>query len=181
MNLVLVTGNEKKARQYEEILGKPLEAIALELDEIQSLDLRAILEHKALQAYEIVKRPLFVDDVSLEIEGLRGLPGPFVRWFLETVGQEGVCRMVDRSSTRRATARVGLGYIDQDGFQSCIAEAGGVIAEHPRGEGGFGWDSIFVQDGWSVTRAELSTDEYERVSIRKTALESLKTFLRDRV
>lgn len=180
MDLVLVSGNAHKAKQYEEILGAPIETVALDLYEIQSLDLKEILEAKARLAYSTLKRPLIVDDVSVEIEELNGLPGPLIKWFLKTIDREGVCRLADMTKTRRAVARVGIGYIDEHGFQAFIGEGQGRIAERPAGTRGFGWDPVFVQDGWDVTRAELSDTEYENASIRKIAIDALKSYLQSR-
>ena len=177
MNLVLVTGNANKAKQYELILGSPIEAVALDIDEIQSLDLKIILEAKARAAYSELKRPLIVDDVSYEIQELKGLPGPLVKWFVETIGPEGLCRLADQTKDRKVVARVGIGYCDQNGFQSFIGEASGVVPQHAAGTGGFGWDAAMIQDGWEVTHAELSDEEYHKASIRKIALDALKTYL----
>lgn len=181
MDLTFVTGNRDKAEQYEKILGHPIKTAALEIGEIQSLDLKEILEAKARAAYAELKVPLIVDDVSLSIDELKGLPGPLIKWFLKTIGTEGVCRMADMTKTRRATAHVGIGYCDEHGFMAFIGEGRGHIAERPAGTGGFGWDSTLIQDGWDVTRAELSEDEYARASIRKIALDALKSYLSSRI
>ena len=179
MRLTFVTGNENKRQYYESILGESLLKSELDLAEVQSLDLRTVLEAKARAAYDILKTPLFVDDVSFVIEELNGLPGPFIRWFIEALTPEGVCRLADMTQTRRAVTYVGIGYCDENGCKVFIAEQKGTVAEHPQGTGGFGWDSIMVQDGYGVTRAELTPDEYEKASIRKRALNELKSYLHD--
>ena len=177
MTLTLVTGNKDKANQFAKILGYPLETVALDIPEIQSLDLTEILEAKASAAYRQLQVPLIVDDVSLTIDELNGLPGPLIKWFLTSVGAEGVCRLADMTKARRATAQVGIGYYDQNGFRAFIGEGRGHVANHPAGTGGFGWDSTLIQDGWDVTRAELNEEEYLKASIRKIALDSLKSYL----
>jgi non-canonical purine NTP pyrophosphatase (RdgB/HAM1 family) len=153
MDLTLVTGNTQKAKQFEQILGYTLKSAALEIPEIQSLDVREILEAKAREAYRQLQTPLIVDDVSLVIDELKGLPGPLIKWFLTTIGPEGICRLADTTHTRRATALVGIGYCDENGFQAFVGEGRGRIADTPAGSGGFGWDSTLIQDGWNVTRA----------------------------
>lgn len=177
MELTVVTGNKDKAAQIETLLGIPTRAETLELDEIQSLDLVRVLEEKAKAAFLKLKVPLIVDDVSVSIDELKGLPGPFVRWFLDTIGPEGLCRFADQTKTRTAVATVGIGYIDQSGFKPFIASKAGKIADHPSGEGGFGWDSVFIQEGFELTRAALTPLEYEHASIRKVALDQLKEYL----
>lgn len=177
MNLTLVTGNTDKATQFAKILGYPLNTVALELDEIQSLELKEVLEAKAREAFRQLQTPLIVDDTALIIDELGGLPGPLIKWFVTTIGPEGICRMADMTKTRRATALVGIGYCDQHGFKAFIGEGRGRIAEKPAGAGGFGWDSTMIQDGWDVTRAELTEDEYQKASIRKIPLDALKLYL----
>ncbi len=177
MELTVVTSNAKKAEQIGFYLGIPVKTEALEIDEIQSLDLLKVLEAKAKVAYAMLQVPLIVDDVSVTIDGLKGLPGPLVRWFLDTVGPEGLCRLADQSETRGAEATVGIGYIDASGFKLFTGAKRGKIADHPAGDTGFGWDSVFIQEGFELTRASLTPLEYEHASIRKIPLDALKSYL----
>lgn len=55
----------------------------IELDEIQSLDLGEIVEHKVEQAYEKAQRPILVEDTALEFCALGKLPGTFIRFFVQ--------------------------------------------------------------------------------------------------
>lgn len=177
MELTIVTSNAKKAEQIGFFLGIPVKTEALEIDEIQSLDLLRVMESKAKAAYAKLNVPLIIDDVSLEIDELKGLPGPLVRWFLETIGTEGLCRLADQTQTRMATATVGIGYIDASGFKPFTGSKRGKIADHPSGDAGFGWDSVFIQEGFELTRASLTPLEYEHASIRKIPLDALKSYL----
>lgn len=79
--ITFITGNQKKADYLAKYLGFPVEHKKIDLDEIQSLDLAEIIEHKVKQAYEIVKTPVIVEDVSLEFSALGRLPGPFIKFF----------------------------------------------------------------------------------------------------
>lgn len=177
MELTIVTSNTKKAEQIGFFLGIPVKTVTLDIDEIQSLNLLKVLEAKARSAYAELKVPLIVDDVSLDVDELKGLPGPLVRWFLDTVGPEGLCRLADQTQTRAATATVGIGYINANGFKAFTGSKRGKIADHPAGDGGFGWDSVFIQEGFELTRAALTPLEYEHASIRKIPLDALKSYL----
>ena len=73
-SITFITGNQKKADYLAKYLGFPIEHEKLDLDEIQSLDLREITEHKAKQAYEEMKKPVLVEDVTLEFSALGRLP-----------------------------------------------------------------------------------------------------------
>jgi inosine triphosphate pyrophosphatase len=79
--VTFITGNQKKADYLAKYLGFPIEHIRLDLDEIQSLSLREIVEHKVRQAYAKVGKPVIVDDVSLTFAELGKLPGPFIKFF----------------------------------------------------------------------------------------------------
>ncbi len=76
--ITFITGNQSKADYLAKYLGFPVAHEKLDLDEIQSLDLREIVRHKVRQAYLRIGTPVLVEDVSLEFAGLNGLPGPFL-------------------------------------------------------------------------------------------------------
>lgn len=178
-HVTFITGNQNKADNLSRLLKLPLDHVKLDLDEIQSVELREIVEHKARQAYEIIKQPVLVDDVGLGFTALGGLPGPFVKFFVHA-GMEKLCRMLDAFDDRSATGKAGIGYYDNNGFRYFEGEIHGIIAEHPRGEGGFafGWDAIFEPEGYGGrTRAELSEDEYDEVYRHIRPIEDLRVFL----
>src|SRR5688572_13435511 len=97
-NVTFITGNQNKADYLAKYLGFPVDHVKLDLDEIQSLDLKEVTEHKVRQAYDKIKKPVIVEDVSLEFEGLNGLPGPFIRFFLDGLSPETICSLVDGKS-----------------------------------------------------------------------------------
>lgn len=76
---VFITGNQKKADYLSKYLGHTIDHVKVDLDEIQSLDLKEVVRHKMRQAYEKVGRPVLVEDVSLEFSALGKLPGTFIR------------------------------------------------------------------------------------------------------
>lgn len=81
--ITFITGNQKKADYLARYLGFPIEHIKLDLDEIQSLELKEIVEHKVKKAYAKIKKPVIVEDASLEFTSLGRLPGPFIKFFIE--------------------------------------------------------------------------------------------------
>ena len=181
MNLTFITSNAGKAKYLKDHFSLPVEHRALDLPEIQSLDVFAVAKDKARRAYEIVGAPVLVEDVSLVFSGMKNtLPGPLIKWFFETYGNEGLCRFVDQLGDRSAHASVVFALCDQGGVHTFDASMGGTIVESPRGEAGFGWDPIFVQEGQSKTLAELTEAEKRATSIRRVALEKLVTFLNAR-
>jgi Ham1 family protein len=159
--VTFITGNQHKADALARVLGLPLAHRAVDITEIQSTSLEEIVEHKVHQAYIVAKCPVLVEDVALEFMALGGLPGPFIKFFVEAPnGLENLCRMLDGFDDRSAVAACVFGYYDGQRIKLFRAELGGVIAKHPAGNGGFGWDKIFCPDGYEgKTRAELTPDE----------------------
>jgi non-canonical purine NTP pyrophosphatase (RdgB/HAM1 family) len=175
-SITFITGNQQKADYLAKYLGYPVDHIKLDLHEIQSLDLKEIVEHKVKQAYDIVKKPVIVEDVSLEFEALGKLPGPFIRFFVDTVPFETICRMLDGMS-RKATARCVFGYFDGENLELFEGSMGGEVPEHPSGENGMGWDKIFIPEGYNLTRAALNEEDDRKTYLQVKPFEKLKNFL----
>ena len=149
----------------------------VELDEIQSLDLKKIVEHKVRQAYEIVKGPVLVEDVSLRLDALGGLPGPLIKWFLEEIGAEGICDLANKLDNHKATAEVCYGYFDGKTLKFFIGQKKGTIAPETRGED-FGWNKSFIPEGSAKTYAEMAGEETAKFSLRSTTVyPRIKVFL----
>lgn len=164
--LTFITGNQNKADHLAHHLSTEIAHHKVDLDEIQSVDLHAIVEHKVRQAYDIIKSPVLVEDVSLEFSALGALPGPFIKFFVNESGLEACCRMLDGFDDRSATGRCTFGYFDGGQVHFFDGELAGQIAMSPRGENGFGWDKIFIPEGSDVTRAELDNQGYGKSTRR---------------
>lgn len=175
-SVTFITGNQKKADLLAKYLGHPIKHIKLDLDEIQSLDLNEIVEHKVKQAYEIVKEPVMVEDIALEFEALGRLPGPFIKFFLGDMSFEDICRLVDGKS-RKATAKCVTGYYDGMTLKLFDGEMLGEVPEHPEIGSGFGWDPIFIPKGYSKARSTLSEEEYQETYLKIRPIAPLKAFL----
>ncbi len=175
--ITFITGNQGKADYLAKYLGYPVRHEKHDLDEIQSLDLKEIVEHKVRQAYEKVKGPVLVEDVSLEFEALNGLPGPFIRFFVDRVPFETICRMIDGQS-RNAVGRCVFGYFDGQEAKFFEGKIEGLIAETPAPESGlgFGFDRIFIPEEYTVRRSELSEEDYQKNYMTMRPLAELKSF-----
>jgi non-canonical purine NTP pyrophosphatase (RdgB/HAM1 family) len=158
---IFITSNQDKADYLAKMLGVNLEHQKIELDEIQSVDLDEIVTHKVKQAYEITHKPVLVEDVALKFNALDGLPGPFIKFFVDAPdGLEKLCRIIDSFDDRSARAECVFGYYDGDRLELFHGGLDGTIAQNPRGSGGFGWDKIFEPEGYGRrTRAELNAEE----------------------
>ena len=79
--VVFITGNQKKAEYFAELIEYPIEHIKVDLIEIQSLDLKEVVRHKLHEAYAQIQRPVLVEDVAFEFTALGRLPGTFTNPF----------------------------------------------------------------------------------------------------
>jgi non-canonical purine NTP pyrophosphatase (RdgB/HAM1 family) len=174
--ITFVTGNAKKAEYLTKFLGIPVDHVKLDLDEIQSLDLKEIVEHKVKQAYEKIKSPVIVEDVALTFNSLGKLPGPFIKFFLQEMSEQDICNLVN-GKDRSARASCVFGYFDGENLKLFEGGLNGQVVESPRGENGYGWDRIFIPEGYSQTRAELSPEEDEKTYLQIKPFKQLKEFL----
>ena len=172
--LLFVSSNAGKAREVEAILGAPVERLALDLPEIQALEVDEVARHKAVTAFARAGRPVIVEDTGLYVAALRGLPGALVRWFLATIGPGGICELIPPGADRAAHARTAVAYCDGGTVGIFRGETPGVIVPAPAGQGGFGWAPIFRPLGASRTFAEMEPAEKAAYSMRRQALERLR-------
>lgn len=177
MEIIIATSNANKIREIQAVLGRPVEQVDVDLAEVQALEVEQVIEQKAREAYQKLGRPALVEDTGLYIHAWNGLPGAFIRWFLETVGVAGICRMLDGFDDRTATARTCLGMFDGQTVRVFTGQIEGSIAPRPRGERGFGWDVIFIPAGASRTFAEMSAAEKDAISMRRLAVKQLRRYL----
>lgn len=179
--ITFITGNKAKAELLAKHLKIKVDHKKLDIDEIQSLDLDEVVTKKAKAAYAIIKSPVLVEDVSLVYNALGRLPGPLIKWFLEELDNAGLCRLINHyKKDRSAIARVAFCYFDGNELKVFNAQIKGSIAAHPRGEKGFGWDPIFIPEGFNQTWAEMDEKDAGASSMRKVALEKFEKYLNNR-
>ena len=171
------TTNEDKLREVNEILGRNLKQISVDLFEPQDVEVENIVREKAEDAFHKTGKIALVEDSSLECVAWKGLPGALIKWFLDTVGIEGILKMLDNEKNRKAVAKTAVGFFDGVRAHIFVGEISGTISETARGTGGFGWDTIFIPNGYEKTFAEMTTAEKNAISMRKLALEHMKAEL----
>lgn len=179
---IFITGNQNKADYLARSLGIQLEHRNVDLDEIQSSDPQVVIEHKVRQAYHLIKAPIIIEDTALSFNALGGLPGPFVKFFVDIDnGLEIMCRMLDGFDDKSAYASAIYAYYDGETLKFFNGRLDGIISQHPRGKGGYGWDSIFQPDGYNgLTRAELSANKDMESYNKIRDISSLKAFLKSK-
>lgn len=181
MELVFITGNQHKADYLTQNLGIPVQHQKVDLVEIQSLDLETVVTHKAKSAYKIVGSPVLVEDISLSLRALNGLPGPLIKWFLESLGTSGLAELAQRLDNQEATVTIMYGLYDGETLHTFDASTDGHIISEPRGTEGFGFQDIFVPGDASKTFAEMTEEEMKPYYHRLKAVTKLRNYLRQSV
>ena len=166
MKAIFVTSNENKLREAREILGVQIEGVSLDLPEPQALRVEDVAVEKARAARAALgdpPHPVLVEDSGLVFGAWNGLPGALTKWFLLSVGNEGLLKMLAPYEERSARAVCALALAPPDAnAQVFVGEVPGRIAPAARGESGFGWDPIFVPEmPGAETYAELGARKNE--------------------
>lgn len=175
--IVFVTGSDNKYEEAKQVIPD-LVRKDLDLVEIQGIDPKPIIAHKLEEAKKSLSGNLVVEDISLYLDCLGGLPGPLIKWFMKTIGNDGLVKIAQSYGNSKVTARCLIGLSSDNGevefFEGSIE--GEIVS--PRGGNGFGWDSIFQPTGWTMTFAEMSAEEKGEISMRKIAFQKLNDYLK---
>ncbi len=175
--LQFITGNLGKFREVQAVLPG-IQQLNLELDEIQGLDPRLVIEHKLTQAAGQHAGAFIVEDTSLIFHCLGNLPGPLIKWFVEALGNDGMVDLVHRYPNHNVTAKTTIGYRSATGqIHYFIGQIDGQLVS-PRGTlEPFGWNPIFQPQGHDQTFAEMTIAQKNAISMRGRAAAALKQFL----
>jgi len=180
MKAIFVTTNEHKRREVQQILGVALERADLDLPEIQAIDPAEVAMEKARAARETLgdtDLPVLVEDSGLMIDAWGGFPGALTKWVMQSVGNEGLLRMLAPEKNRSARAVCVVALAEAQGkVRAFRGEVRGTVAEGPRGEVGFGYDPVFVPGWSSLTYAEMGEGK-NTDSHRARAFRALKEWL----
>jgi inosine triphosphate pyrophosphatase len=179
--LTFVTGNKKKLEEVQRILGNelPFEITneKLDLPELQG-DTIDIAKEKCLEAARLVGGPVITEDTSLCFTALNDLPGPYIKWFLEKCGHDGLNKMIAAFDDKSAYAQTVVAFCPRPGKDVVVFDGrtmGKIVSA--RGKLDFGWDPIFVPDeGKGLTYAEMSKDSKDAISHRSRAMAQLKEY-----
>lgn len=157
---------------------------AEELPETQAT-LEGNSHQKAAYIYNRFQLPCFADDTGLEVEALDGAPGVFsARYAGEQKNSEDNIALLLKNlagqQNRKARFRTVITLIGLTAeavtFEGVVT---GSILDHKKGGGGFGYDPVFVPDGFSRTMAEMTLEEKNRISHRGQAIRKLAGWLKD--
>ncbi len=188
--LVFCTNNHHKIEEVTQILGSQFRF--LKLNEIgfndnieepfMTLEENSMI--KAKTVFDFCKKNCFAEDTGLFIEALNGEPGVFSARYAgeENNSQkniEKVLHKLNQSENRKAYFKTVITYISAKGSWQFEGACHGVIAHQSTGSIGFGYDPIFIPNGYSQSFAEMKPEEKNKISHRKKAFEKFAFFLKN--
>src|SRR2546426_4016559 len=182
--LWFVTQNHHKyqeARRTLDPFGIKILMLASPKTEIQSTSLGEIARFAAKEAAKKHSRAVVVEDSGLFVRVLNGFPGPFSSYVHDTIGVEGLLRLMTRQTRREAYFQASLALASPRGSsQEFSGKVHGMISQRSAGKQGFGFDPIFIPKGTGKTFAQGGTefkDKYSHraIAFRKLALWYIKT------
>jgi XTP/dITP diphosphohydrolase len=188
MKIVFATQNQNKVKEIASILPNSIEIVSLaDINCHQDIpETSPTIEGNAIQKATYVQEHFnlncFADDTGLEIEALNGEPGVYsARYAGEAKNAEAnmnkVLEKLNNQSNRKARFKTVIALIINNKLHTFEGVVNGNITENKKGEKGFGYDPIFIPEGYTQTFAELSLEEKNTISHRAIATKKLIDFL----
>ena len=187
--IVVATANAHKVEEYKKLIGdQQVELLSLLdypgcpeiIENGSSFEENASL--KAVAASKYCGIPVFADDSGLEIEALNGAPGIFSARYAETNEKriERVLSEMQGIANRKArfVCVIAIAF-NGEVIETFEGVVNGHISDRPRGSNGFGYDPIFVPEGYDERFAELSEEAKNQISHRSEAYRKAVEFIED--
>ena len=182
--LIFATNNQHKVDEIKNIIGNRFNLVSLKdlkfaghiPEEHNSLEENAA--GKALFIYNKYKIDCFADDTGLEIEALNGEPGVFSARYAgdQCNFDDNINKVLNKLrgvKNRNARFRTVISLVENGCIINFEGSICGRILDKKRGEYGFGYDPIFIPDGFKLTFAEMTLEEKNKISHRAKAIEKL--------
>lgn len=183
MRIVFITSNPGKlreARSYLGPLGVEVHGVKFPYPEIQADTLEEVAAYGVEWLAKRLDEPFILDDSGLFIEALHGFPGVYSAYVFKTLGNDGILKLMEGIEDRRAYFKSVVAYWDGE-MHIFTGTVHGNICLEKRGSGGFGFDPIFMPQGYERTFAEMTTEEKNTISHRGRAFEAFSNWLRKRL
>ncbi|MBI5223801.1 XTP/dITP diphosphatase [Candidatus Micrarchaeota archaeon] len=182
IELLFATGNKGKYIEAKEILEQQIPEVRIkQLDfkhiEIRSESIEEIAAEAVERAFEESRMPVFVEDSGLFIKTLNGFPGTYSSWVAKKIGNRGILKLLKGEKDRTAEFRAAISFRSQKNAKTIIGICKGEIAKTEKGNGGFGYDPIFVPKGHKTTFAQ-SIGLKNKLSHRYEALLEFSKYLK---
>lgn len=189
MKICFASQNINKTKEVNQLLGDQFEILNLHdlnyLEDIPETEntLEGNSRLKAHFSFEKFGMPSFADDSGLEVEALDGAPGVYSGRYAggersDLANMQKLLKNLDGKTNRTAQFKTVITLTWKNGNVQFTGIVKGKIINEMRGKDGFGYDPIFVPDGYDCTFAEMSRQEKNKISHRAIAVKKLVDFLK---
>jgi XTP/dITP diphosphohydrolase len=190
MKLVFATANQNKANEIQSLIPPSIEVLTLndihcseEIPETQA-NIEGNASQKAFYVYNKYQHNCFADDTGLEVDALDGRPGVFsARYAGESKSAEDnmskILLEMKGITNRKARFKTIISLVingEEKQFEGVVS---GVILSQRQGEKGFGYDPIFLPDGFTMSFAEMDSSQKNKISHRAIAVNKLVEYLKN--
>jgi len=161
--ITYVTGNWAKlesAKKVLEPLGFEVDNVKIETPEIQADDVVEVSKYSAKWAAEKLNRPVLKNDSGLFVNALKGFPGVYTHYAEDTIGEDGLLKLMEGIEDRRAYFKESISYCEP-GEEPVVFEGltKGIIDTKKSGTYGWSWDYVFIPEGENKTLACFPDEE----------------------
>ena len=196
MDIIFATNNPHKLHEIHSLLGNAFKLTSLkELNFNEDIpEEQDTLEGNALQKARFIfgryNKACFADDTGLEVTALNGAPGVYSARYAGSIAAFGSEQKRSAANIRKLLGEIGASNDKNARFRTVIAFISakgqellfegivkGNIINELRGEEGFGYDPVFVPDGYKLTFAEMPLSEKNKISHRARAFNNFRDFL----
>lgn len=191
MNIVFATNNQHKVSEINHIIGNKFSIVSLKdiniLEDIPETQntIEGNAVQKAYYVYNNYGYNCFADDTGLEVMALNNRPGIYSARYAgpECSSIKNMAKLLEEmknQTNRSARFRTVIAYIEENNTYTFEGIIKGTISYKPTGNKGFGYDPIFIPDGFSLTFAEMNLEHKNAISHRGQALKKFVRFLTSR-
>lgn len=185
LKVVLATNNIHKIEEIKPLLSKvellTLKEAGIDVDIPETAETfvqNALLKAKGI--FNLCGLPCIADDSGLEIMALQNRPGVHSAYYSGSRDSqknvEKVLQEMENENNRKARFKTVIVYYDANSFRYFEGITYGTITHEPIGEQGFGYDPIFIPEGYNQTYAQMSLEEKNKISHRAKAIQKLVDF-----
>ncbi|MHA1675175.1 MAG: XTP/dITP diphosphatase [Promethearchaeota archaeon] len=184
IKLSFCTGNPHKVAEVQAAFAQRLPGYVIEqqkipLQELQADTLEEIAIFKLQSIFQHLKPPFFIEDAGFFVDDvLRGFPGVYSHYVMDTLGCQGILKLLGDSTNRKAYFEAVIALMDKNNTIHTFKGINqGTVSLEARGNSGFGFDPIFIsEDTPGKTFAEIGMEAKNRISHRSRALDKLIEF-----
>jgi len=178
--VIFVTHNKGKAKSAERYFNNlKFSTYDFELDEPRSDDIKYISKYKVMEAYKLVNKPCISLDCGFWIDELGGFPKAFVNFALDTIGIDGILKLMEGKENRACRFTECLSYYDGKELYQFMGEHEGTIAKQIVGnDTEKKWSDlwyIYIPYGYDKTLAQM-TDEERKTRVKYESVDSMEEF-----